>query len=297
MKRRTFQVQAQDVGTTLESVVARACAVSPDTARALVQRGAVYVDGRRCQNAGLLLKMAQRLGVVLEEAGRNVLEKRTLPPLDVLFEDEMLIAVNKAAGVHAQPTAGVVGDSLLDQVSAHLGISAGLVHRLDRETTGVTVFGKTPAATSALAAAFRDGTARKKYLAITGPGLPPEGVIDLPLAKDPRRPGRYVARPGVGVPAHTQYTRVAATHELSVVSLTPLTGRTHQLRAHLTALGFPILGDLRYGGAPSAAGGPAQRCLLHAQTLELPHPRTGRRCDFTAPPPEDFQPFLRAAGL
>jgi 23S rRNA pseudouridine1911/1915/1917 synthase len=138
------------------------------------------------------------------------------------------------------------------------------VHRLDRETSGITVFGKTPASTSALAAAFREGRVQKEYLAITSSGLPASGVIELPLSKDPSRPGRWRASDTAnGIDAVTHYERLADDGTYAVVALFPQTGRTHQLRAHLTGIGFPIVGDKLYGGDE----GP--RCLLHARRLKL----------------------------
>jgi 23S rRNA pseudouridine1911/1915/1917 synthase len=240
------------------------------------------------------------VAVVLEEGGRSVLEAPAAPPpsLSILFEDAELIAVDKPAGITAQPTEGRVGDSLVDLVSARLGRPAGLVHRLDRETSGVTVFGKTARATTALAAEFRDGRARKRYLAATGPGLPPSGTVDLPLSKDPSRPGRWRAsRAANGVPALTDFRTLYAGPEYCLVELLPHTGRTHQLRAHLTALGAPILGDSRYGGAARAGGLSASRCLLHAQALALSHPRTGQPLSIESPVPEDLRRFFEHAGI
>jgi 23S rRNA pseudouridine1911/1915/1917 synthase len=172
------------------------------------------------------------------------------------------------------------------------------VHRLDRETSGVTVFGKTAQATTALAAEFREGRARKRYLAATGPGLPPSGTVDLPLSKDPSRPGRWRAsRTANGVPALTVFRTLYTGPEYCLVELLPRTGRTHQLRAHLTALGAPILGDSRYGGAVRAGGISAPRCLLHAQALELSHPRTGLPLRVESPVPEDLRRFFEHAGI
>ncbi len=238
---------------------------------------------------------------VLEEAGQSTSETPTAPlaSLRILHEDAELLVVDKPAGLTAQPTVGRVGESLVDVVGAHLKRPAGLVHRLDRETSGVTVFGKTPRATTALAEEFREGRARKRYLAAVGPvSLPPQGTIDLPLSKDPSRPGRWRAtRAANGIPALTEYRVLYAGEDFCLVELLPRTGRTHQLRAHLTALGAPILGDKRYGGAADAGGIPAPRCLLHAQALELVHPRTGRPVRFEAPVPEDLLRFFTSAGV
>ncbi|MFY2556622.1 RluA family pseudouridine synthase [Corallococcus terminator] len=296
MKRRTFR--AEGARAVVEAVAAE-LGLPVEQARGLVEVGAVYVAGRRCRDAKARLTPGQVVAVVLEEGGQSSLaEAPVAPTFRVLHEDAEVLAVDKPAGLNAQPTEARVGASLVDQVSGYLGREAGLVHRLDRETSGVTVFGKTPQATSALAEEFREGRARKRYVAATGPGLPESGTVDLPLSKDPSRPGRWRAtRAANGVPALTHFRTLYAGPEFCVVELLPQTGRTHQLRAHLTALGAPILGDSRYGGAPRAGGVEAARCLLHAHALELAHPRTGEPLRVEAPVPEDLLRFFTLAGV
>lgn len=299
MKRRTFRTEGPLVGRCVAEVMESQLGLPAPDARRLVDVGAVYVGGRRVRDAALRLGAGQVVSVVLEEAGKSPLEATpSTPPLRILFEDAEVLAVDKPAGLTAQPTEGRVGGSLVDLASEHVGHAAGLVHRLDRETSGVTVFGKTPQATTGLAAEFREGHARKRYLAATGPGLPPSGFIDLPLSRDPSRPGRWRAsRAANGVPAETDFRTLYAGKDFCLVELLPRTGRTHQLRAHLTALGAPILGDTRYGGALGAGGLQAPRCLLHAQALELHHPRTRRPLRFESPVPEDMARFFTAAGV
>jgi len=279
VKRRLFTVGAAGQLVELLAGAERTCL---EDAASLVARGAVYVDGRRAPR-NRLVEVGSRVMVVLEEAGRSVtaeIDRPELPELIVLFEDSDVLAVNKPPFVVAQPTPGRVGDSLLDLASRYLGRPAGLVHRLDRETSGVTVFGKDARSTSRLAAAFREGRAKKEYLAITTAGLPERGTIDLPLSRDPSRAGRWRAtRSANGLKALTRFERTSE-GAYSVVALFPQTGRTHQLRAHLAALGHPIVGDVLYGGPE----GP--RCLLHARRLEL----DGLRLE--APIPADFEPFL-----
>jgi len=297
MKRRSIRVTENQAGERLASLVGEAATVSDADALRLVERGAVYVDGRRCKLPERPLAAGQAVMVVLEEAGRGALEAAPpAPRLRVLFEDEHLVAIDKAAGVTAQPTASKEGASLLDAVSRYLGRPAGLVHRLDKETSGVTVFGKTKAATRALAAEFREGRARKRYLAVTGPGLAERGEITLPLSKDPSRPGRQRAsKTANGVPARTDFTRLFEGLGFCLVALFPRTGRTHQLRAHLTALGTPILGDALYGGAGGAQGLLAGRCLLHAQALLVRHPATADEVLIEAPLPPDLAGFFERA--
>lgn len=261
VKRRSFTA---DTDAPLEALVARELSLTPAQATGLVTSGAVYLDGRRAR-PNAQVRTGMRLMVVLEEGGVSVAERaQPLPSLVVLFENAELLVVDKPAGITAQPTPGRVGDSLLDLASAYLGRTAGLVHRLDRETSGVTLFGKTKEATSRLAGHFREGRASKEYLAVTAPGLPESGTIDLPLSKDPSRPGRWRAsRSANGLEALTRYSRLATSPAASSVALFPQTGRTHQLRAHLAGIGFPIIGDRLYGGPE----GP--RCLLHARRLSI----------------------------
>ena len=262
MKRRTFTVEKP---SRVEAVLRGALALARDEAVALVDRGAVYVDGKRAKDPSARVAEGAKVMVVLEESGAPVTAPAPkFAPLVVLYEDAAVLAVNKPPGVTAQPTPGKVGDSLVDLASAYLRRQAGLVHRLDRETSGVTIFGKTPRSTSALARAFREGQAKKEYLAVTASGVPSSGVIELPLSKDPSRPGRWRASNDAnGISAQTHYTRLSDDGAVAVVALFPQTGRTHQLRAHLAGIGFPIVGDRLYGGAE----GP--RCLLHAHCLQI----------------------------
>jgi len=290
VKRRAFRAD----GGALTEVVARGLDRSMEEARTLVTRGAVYLRGRRQRDPSLAVEAGTEVLVVLEEGGRS--STAPLPPaapLRVLHEDDQVLAVDKPAGLAAQPTPGGVG-SLLHLASSHLGRDAGLVHRLDRDTTGIMVFGKSPAATSALAASFRTGDARKQYLAVTAPGLPEAGTSTLRLARDPRRPGRWVARARDGLEAETRFRRLASVADLALAVLWPRTGRTHQLRAHLTALGAPIAGDRLYGGPPELRGERIARSLLHAHVLVLPHPRSGRPLRLVAPLPADMAPWFAA---
>jgi 23S rRNA pseudouridine1911/1915/1917 synthase len=296
VKRRTLEVGPGSAGRSVEQLVGAELELSPGQARALIDRGAVYVDGKRCRGGAAPLRARQTVTVVLEESGAPSLSVPVAgSPLAVLFEDDALIAVNKPPGLPAQPTPGGAAN-LLALVSERLGREAGLVHRLDRETSGVTVLGKTAAATTELAKQFREGLARKRYLAVVKPGLAPAGRIDLPISRDPSRPGRHRATKAAnGIPALTEYMRLFESPDHALVSLLPKTGRTHQLRAHLTAVGCPIAGDRRYGGQAAVAGAPVERCLLHAHALAISV--GGKEHLFIAPLPEDLERIFKADGV
>jgi 23S rRNA pseudouridine1911/1915/1917 synthase len=267
----------------LSQAVAQVAQIPLEQALILVREGAVYVDGRRARSAEAQVAAGATVTVVVDGSAAPAAE--AAPRLDILVEDDDVLVVNKPPGVVSQPTPRGGGHSLLDLASAHLGHPAGLVHRLDAATSGVIVFGKHREATARLSLAFQEGRADKRYLAATGPGLPSRGTIDLSLAKDPANPKRWQAsRAAGGIEARTDFERLAD-GEVCLVALFPKTGRTHQLRAHLAALGFPILGDRLYGGAK------AGRCLLHAQSLRIDG------ASYEAPVPEDLEALFLAAGV
>jgi 23S rRNA pseudouridine1911/1915/1917 synthase len=227
--------------------------------------------------------------VNLEEGGRAAEAAAPLERARLLYADAELVAVDKPPFVAAQPTLTHDVGTLPDLVQALLGAPVTLVHRLDRETTGVTVFARTAAAAAALAEAFRAGGPEKTYLALCGRApAPPEGRIDAPLGKDPARPGLRRIDPR-GDAAATRYRTLRESARAALVEARPETGRTHQIRVHLASVGASILGDPRYGGARRVGELAVPRVLLHARRLELDHPTTGERLVLEAPVPEDLR--------
>ena len=221
----------------------------------------------------------------------------------VLYRDADLIAVNKPTGLAVQGGTGVDRhlDGLLDALRFDAAERPRLVHRLDRDTSGVLVLARSARAAAEVAAAFRTKTTRKVYwAAVVGLPKPREGKIDLPLAKLQGRLGeRVMPDEDDGKPAITRYEVVShAGDKLSWLALMPITGRTHQLRAHCVALGTPILGDGKYGGRASRPEGvPEPRKLhLHARTLILPRP-DGSVLKLTAPLPSHMKATWRFLGF
>jgi 23S rRNA pseudouridine1911/1915/1917 synthase len=283
---------------TLGALLESELGVQPDEAGALIDAGAVYVRGRRCRAAETSVGPGIPVVVVLEESGVSPTAPRERLQLRVLYEDDEILAVDKPAGVPAQPTPGRVGDSLVDLASEYLTRPAGLVHRLDRQTSGVTLFGKSARATGSLAELFRRGEVRKRYLAVVAGEIPASAVVDLPLSRDPSRVGRWRAsRRANGVPARTRVDRLGAAPGFQIAACFPETGRTHQIRAHLASLGAPIAGDALYGGPLVVSDLRAPRCLLHAQAVSLRHPGSGQPLLIEAPVPEDMRPFLERAAV
>ncbi len=233
-------------------------------------------------------------------------------PLDVLFEDEQLAVLDKPAGIVVHPGAGRDRGTLAHRIlhrypeSARVGGPGrpGVVHRLDRDTTGALVVARTEAAYVALTRAFAERTVTKTYLAVVyGRPRPPAGTIDAPIGRHPRRRQEMAVSPR-GRPAVTHYRTRAEASGLSLLEIGLETGRTHQIRVHLKHRKHPLVGDPVYGEArwkslPRSVQGVLRgfpRPALHAWRLSLPHPVTGERLDCEAPPPADLEELWAALG-
>jgi RluA family pseudouridine synthase len=222
----------------------------------------------------------------------------------VIHEDAQILAFNKPAGLSSQGGRGQVHtlDDLLWAFAKSSGNRPRLVHRLDRDTSGVLLTARTKPAAGFLGKALMGRRVRKTYLAIVAPGPPDPawGIIDAPLRRDEQGREAYMRICPPDHPdaesARTRYRTLAVGDGAALVELSPETGRMHQLRVHLASIGRPIVGDARYGGALMLAGSPVPRLMLHAVALAFPHPAGGTR-RLTAPPPEDFLAVAAGAGL
>lgn len=217
---------------------------------------------------------------------------QTLP---IIYENDDVIVINKPSGLLTHSKGAVneeftVADFMRSRMTEPEDTNRpGIVHRLDRATSGVLIAAKHPAAKHHLQKQFQDRKAKKEYLAIVR-GVPkhPVAAIDLPIERNPKEPSTF--RVGAsGKPAHTDYETIGRNAHFAVLSLKPTTGRTHQLRVHLQYLKTPILGDEVYGGGKSPIG----RLALHARSLEITLPG-GERKTFVADPPEDFAQAIEA---
>jgi 23S rRNA pseudouridine1911/1915/1917 synthase len=218
-------------------------------------------------------------------------------PLDILYEDTDILAVNKPAGMTVHPSPGHATATLVNAILAHCddlsGIGGvlrpGIVHRLDRDTSGVILVAKNEAAHNGLARQLKARTIEKTYLALVeGTPKPAEGVIDAPIARDPRNRQRMAIVDG-GRESVTSYSVMERFRGYSLVEARPKTGRTHQIRVHLAAIGHPIVGDRAYGKASQLVG----RQFLHAARIAFEHPRTGEPMEIDAPLSPDLEKALR----
>ncbi len=289
MRRLSLAVGPGDEGERIDRFIAARGGISRGEARRALDAGGVFLDGRRCKVAGRAVHAGQKIVVNLAEGGRAAEPAGPLDRARLIYADDHLAAVDKPAGVPSQPTLTHDRGTLPDLVAALLGSPAILVHRLDRETSGVMVLARTRAAAAALAEAFRTGAPAKTYLALCARApAPADGRIDAPLGKDPGRAGLRRVDPG-GDPAATRYRTLRRSPLAALVEASPETGRTHQIRVHLAHLGAALLGDPRYGGPRRVGEVAIPRVMLHARRLELLHPATGAPIAFEAPVPEDFR--------
>jgi len=281
-------------------------------AKELIDAGVVKVDGCPVKPSQ---KVLPGQFIELEVLSRPPLELTPEDiPLDVVFEDEWLLVINKPRDMVVHPAQGNRSGTLVNALLAHYDKLAttddsdrpGMVHRLDKDTTGLMVVCKQDAVLSKLAEDFREHRIEREYIAIAWWSFQPKlGVIDAPLGRRLSDRKKYAVRPD-GKPARTHY-RVKETFDfLSLVGLRLETGRTHQIRIHLSHIGHPVFGDQEYGGRNRQLGKltSAQRRevaeylehidrqMLHARTLGFVHPINGKKLHFEVEPPEDFKWLL-----
>ena len=225
-------------------------------------------------------------------------------PLEVIFEDKHLIVLNKPAGMVVHPGVGTGEDTLVHALLAHCagtlsGIGGverpGIVHRIDKETTGLIVVAKSDSAHRALADQFASRTLKKEYLAlVSGAPKTDHGTIDRAISRHPTQRHRMTVGEG-GRSARTDWAVVEKFGDkAALVRCRIHTGRTHQIRVHLRSLGHPLLGDSAYGWRPRADLPAPRRVMLHAEHLVFTHPVSGKTMDLHAPLPEDFTALLTA---
>ena len=253
----------------------------------LIGRGKVLVNGQAQPKAAYKLHPADKVKILYNASDAERVPQIELP---VLYEDDDCVVINKPTGIlsHSKgafnPEA-TVASWLSGRVKNLNGERAGIVHRLDRPTSGVMICAKTPEAMSWLQKQFSTRKVKKTYLAVVS-GTPKnlEAVIDMPIERNPRKLQTFRVGSN-GKPAQTAYRVIQTGSRLSLLELQPTTGRTHQLRVHLKKLGHPILGDTLYGGQAS------ERLFLHAKSLELTLPNR-QRALFEAPLPPGFKEVL-----
>jgi 23S rRNA pseudouridine1911/1915/1917 synthase len=277
--------------------------------RALVDEGRVRVGGR-ARKAAYRLRAGEQVEADIPPVPPEEMAPEAIP-LRIVFEDEHVLVVDKPAGMVTHPGAGQRTGTLAAAALAHVPAMAGvggprrpgIVHRLDKGTSGLVVLAKTQAAYDALTAQLARRTVTRRYLCLVHGDLrPDEGSIDRPIARDPRSRVRMAVAPaGRGKRAVTRFRVLERFPGVSLVECRLETGRTHQIRVHLASLGHPLLGDATYGGRrATAAADPGLAALLsriegvalHAAGLAFVHPATGERVDLSSPLPYRIEKIL-----
>jgi len=313
---QSFTIRGRVAGRRLDQYLAAAL---PDFSRTFIQKlireGAVTVNGRQVKPS-YQIRRGDRVRVEVELPAGPAVAAEDIP-LDILFEDEALIVVNKPPDMVVHPAKGHQSGTLVNALLGHTRtlsstygeLRAGIVHRLDRDTSGVILAAKTDAAHAALAAQFEARTVEKHYLAVVErePELDSD-LIDAPLGRSRRNPEAMAVRRD-GKPAQTIYRVARRFRGFAELDVQPLTGRTHQIRVHLAHIGHPVVADLLYshraalyrsellGREPSADEEPLiERQALHARSIAIDHPLSGQRMVFEAPVPGDMAQLLATLG-
>tara|TARA_R110002110_G_scaffold245617_3_gene461960 strand:- start:970 stop:1947 length:978 start_codon:yes stop_codon:yes gene_type:complete len=294
-------------GERLDQAAAR---LFPDYSRSRLQtwikRGELLADGEQCRPRDKVRSGAElTVDALLED---EVSWQAETVELDILYEDEAILVLNKPAGLVVHPAAGHADGTLVNALIGHAASMAqlprgGIVHRLDMETSGVMVAAKTLSAHHHLVAQLQARTVKRQYCAVCIGAMTGGGTIDEPIGRHPRQRKKMAVVATGGKPAITHYkvTRRFAHHTRIAVNLE--TGRTHQIRVHMAHRHYPLIGDPLYGGRPRIPKGASERLIevlrgfprqaLHAESLGLIHPVTGEAMQFDCPLPADMVELLQ----
>ena len=304
----TFRVKEEDAGKRLDLYLA---AHIEGWSRARLQRaitdGEVLLSGR-IEKPSYKLKSGDEIEADLVTAARSSFAPENIP-VEAIYEDDDLIVINKPAGMVVHPAAGIQSGTLANALAYHFQnlsstggtIRPGIVHRLDKDTSGLLVVAKTEVAHENLADQFRDRQIFKSYIALVHGSLAQDsGAIDEPIARDPRHRTRMAVVRG-GRPSISHYRVRRRFERFTLLDVEIKTGRTHQIRVHLAWINHPVVSDPVYGGGRDKTVADAQlrsriarleRQFLHAEQLGFRHPRTGAEMKFTVALPDVLQQFL-----
>jgi 23S rRNA pseudouridine1911/1915/1917 synthase len=284
-------VSADEAGIRADVVVARLAGASRAAVAAAIKRGDVLVGGARIK-ASRPLEEGEIVDYDVPEPQRPIARPEAID-VPILYEDEDLLVVDKPAGMVTHPAHGSPSGTLVNALLGYLGtplpgssIRPGLVHRLDRDTSGLLVVAKNESALSALGIAMKNRRIGREYVGLVS-GVPEHarGTIDGPVGRDPNHRLKF-AIVSAGKPAVTHYELLEAFPRNAELSFRLETGRTHQIRVHLAGLGYPLVNDRIYGRADPRSELPGQ--ALHARRLSFAHPRTGEAMTFESDPPPAY---------
>jgi 23S rRNA pseudouridine1911/1915/1917 synthase len=291
---RSFESVVNQGGIRLDRYISEQCSISRSYAQRLIAEGLVSVDGRLAK-AGHGLHKGSRVSATMPQPKPLALAAEDIP-LQIVYQDDDLLVLDKPAGLTVHPAPGHPSHTLVNAILAlcpdlaKIGDSLrpGIVHRLDKDTSGLMVVAKNDIAQASLSQQLKKHTVRKGYLALVQGHLAPEqGAIEAPIGRHPRNRKRMAVVSG-GREARTLYRVMEYLKEYTLLEVEPETGRTHQIRVHLSAIGHPIFGDAVYGRKSPLLG----RQFLHAHRLGFSLPRSGESVEFRSELPPQLKAVL-----
>lgn len=290
-------ITENDLSLRLDKLLSEKSDLSRNQCQTSIDQGFVSVNGQNVKKR-VRLKVGDRLLFTPPEKPERKLTPFAMP-LDVVFEDDDIIVINKPAGISTHPSPNDTQSTLVEALIFHCGtlpdagdpLRPGIVHRLDKDTTGLLVAAKSAPAQKGLTRAFAERTVEKTYLAITV-GNPGEQTVETQIGRNPNKRQEMAVVVNGGKKAITHIQPITWNHELALVSVRIETGRTHQIRVHLKHCKTPVLGDTVYGTEKINRKKEVGSQLLHAHTLAFAHPITGKKMSFTIPHPNSWEKII-----
>lgn len=297
-----FTVPSEQAGKRLDVfLVSQMPTFSRTQVQGLIEAGNVVALFKvKAVRSNLVMLEGQKVRVAIPPSKKSDIPAQDIP-LDIVFEDDSVLVINKPVGLVVHPGAGNPSQTLLNALMAHCpGIAGvggvqrpGLVHRLDKDTSGLLVVAKSDLAYRSLVRQLKARSLRREYVGIVQGSVADRGTVDAAIGRHAAARKKMAVRPEFGKPSVTHFYSVAHNDGASLLHLKLETGRTHQIRVHLSYIHHPILGDDLYGGGSDLAG----RQMLHAFRLSFKHPKTGITKSYYEAPPKDFLSCLKGVGL
>ncbi|MDD4351586.1 MAG: RluA family pseudouridine synthase [Candidatus Gracilibacteria bacterium] len=297
-----YTVESHETGWRLDQFLVGRTELSRSQITKFIKQDKVKMRGKVVNKAGLVLEEGQEVYFSRPKDESPTVQAEE-GNLDIVYEDEDLMVVNKPAGIVVHPAPGYRQGTLANFIKSHLAkdlsqvegfVRPGIVHRLDRDTSGLIVIAKNSASQKNLANQFKDRIVKKKYLTLVlGHLEPKQGTIDSPIARHQLDRQKMAVSSAAGAKEAITHYKVIANYKLySLLEVRIEQGRTHQIRVHLSAIDHPVIGDEKYGDIKVNKHAGLSRQFLHAAALSFLHPADGRKLEFEASLPEDLQGFL-----
>ena len=297
-----FTVTSEEAGKRLDVfLVSQLPSFSRTQVQTMIEKGQVVPQFQvKVFKAGLTVQVGQAYQVTLPASAKPTMKAQAID-LDVIFEDKDILVINKPVGLAVHPGAGNPDQTLMNALIAHCpniaGVGGvqrpGLVHRLDKDTSGLLVVAKSDRAYKSLVRQLKSRKLSREYLGLVKGKVEAKGTVDAPIGRHASARKKMAVRAETGKNAVTHFHTLLSNEEASLLHLKLETGRTHQIRVHMDFIHHPILGDRVYGKGSDKA----DRQMLHAFRLSLQHPRTGITKSYTALPPKDFLVCVKALGF